>query len=232
MVAQRTDTVADLKAVIAKTSSSAPQPDLQRLLLKGKALTDAKLLKEYDIDDGATVHLLLKPNAPAVAVDTPQPSTSTSHARTPSLTITTAIATDAGSTASVPVTDADIDVPPLGPQPQVSSAAFHNTIADTSFWQKMHALCITEFAIQDDADSAWDVFLLSMKGRLSAGEAAKIRDVVGIKGAALLCTLTTNSLTLLCVIQGWAAVRCRMSTSLFRNRIDKQALHTEHLHLT
>ena len=82
----------------------------------------------------------------------------------------------------VPLTDNDIDVPPLGPQPQVSSAAYHNTISDPSFWQKVHAICVTEFILEDDADSAWETFLLSMKSKLSAGEAAKIRDVVGVRG--------------------------------------------------
>jgi hypothetical protein len=64
----------------------------------------------------------------------------------------------------------------------VTSAAFHKTISDPTFWQRIHALCIGEFAFEDDADECWEGFLLSMKGRLSAGEAAKIRDVVGVNG--------------------------------------------------
>lgn len=82
----------------------------------------------------------------------------------------------------MPLSSIDIDAPPLGPQPQVSSAEFHRSVSDPRFWQKIHALCIDEFTYQDDADSVWESFLMAMKGRLSAGEAAKIRDVVGVNG--------------------------------------------------
>lgn len=102
------------------------------------------------------------------------------HARVPSLTITTDadLARPDSPGSPLLVTDA----PPLGPQARVSSAAFHQTVSDPQFWQRLHQLCLGEFAYEDDADQAWEGFLLSMKGRLSAGEAAKIRDVVGVRG--------------------------------------------------
>ncbi|WRT65417.1 uncharacterized protein IL334_002360 [Kwoniella shivajii] len=195
ITATLTDTVSDLKSLISKSSSTAPAADSQRLLLKGKALTDTKLLKEYDIADGATLHLMVKApssSAPSPA-PTPAPSGLTSDEATfpppssispapPALTITTSI--DAASTAgtSMPLTNLDTGAPPLGPQPQVSSASFHDTISNPQFWQKIHALCISEFPLEDEADAAWETFLVAMKGRLSAGEAAKIRDVVGVTG--------------------------------------------------
>ena len=185
VTAQLTDTVADLKALVAKSSNSAPPQDTQRLLLKGKALTDTKILREYDIESGSVIHLLLKP-ALAAAPQSPIPSPTPSHASPsdapPSLTITTSIDTDSKPGTAMALNLTDVSAPPRGPQPQVSSAAFHNTIADPQFWQKIHALCVSEFGYEDDADSAWESFLVSMKGRLSAGEAAKIRDVVGVKG--------------------------------------------------
>ncbi|KDR80208.1 hypothetical protein GALMADRAFT_116836 [Galerina marginata CBS 339.88] len=55
-----TDTVASIKAQLA-SQPSAPPADVQRLLLKGKALADAKLLKEYNIKEGDTINLMLKP---------------------------------------------------------------------------------------------------------------------------------------------------------------------------
>lgn len=64
----------------------------------------------------------------------------------------------------------------------MSSAAFHQTISDPKLWQQLQEVCASNFAYEDDADAAWEIFLTSMKGRLSAGEAAKIRDVVGIRG--------------------------------------------------
>ncbi|KIM46754.1 hypothetical protein M413DRAFT_63970 [Hebeloma cylindrosporum] len=55
-----TDTISVIKAQLA-AQPSAPPADVQRLLLKGKALADGKLLKEYNIKDGDTVNLMVKP---------------------------------------------------------------------------------------------------------------------------------------------------------------------------
>ncbi|WVR04082.1 hypothetical protein IAU60_001081 [Kwoniella sp. DSM 27419] len=205
--AQLTDSVSDLKAQIAKSTDSAPSADSQRLLLKGKALTDSKLLKEYDIADGAILHLMIKAPASAAAASTSSssaptpanPGLSTSEATfphppggssaapastpaPPALTITTSVDSDSAAGTQRPLTVTDASAPPLGPQAQVSSATYHTTIADPQFWQKIHALCVSEFAYEEEADSAWETFLTAMKGKLSAGEAAKIRDVVGVSG--------------------------------------------------
>lgn len=73
---QPTDAISAIKAQLA-AQPSAPPADAQRLLLKGKALADAKLLKEYTIKDGDTVNLMLKPGhdwdptAPTPRTDTP-----------------------------------------------------------------------------------------------------------------------------------------------------------------
>ncbi|KAG7098293.1 hypothetical protein E1B28_000256 [Marasmius oreades] len=62
-----TDTIASIKSQLFESSSSlssslhAPPPDTQRLLLKGKALADNKLLKEYPIKAGDVVNLMVKP---------------------------------------------------------------------------------------------------------------------------------------------------------------------------
>ncbi|KAK6906913.1 hypothetical protein I203_100902 [Kwoniella mangroviensis CBS 8507] len=183
ITANLTDTVTDLKSQIAKSAASAPSADSQRLLLKGKALTDTKLLKEYDIKDGAILHLMVK--VATTKELTSDEATFTAPSSTspapPALTITTSIDGIEPGT-SMPLTNIDSAAPPLGPQPQVSSASFHQTIADPQFWQKIHALCVSEFPLEDEADAAWETFLVSMKGKLSAGEAAKIRDVVGVTG--------------------------------------------------
>ena len=60
LAVQSSDTIADIKSYLA-SQSGAPPVDVQRLLLKGKALADAKLLKEYNIKDGDTVNLMVKP---------------------------------------------------------------------------------------------------------------------------------------------------------------------------
>jgi ubiquitin-like protein 4 len=56
------DPISAIKTQIA-AQPRAPPADTQRLLLKGKALADAKLLKEYSVQDGDTINLMLKPGA-------------------------------------------------------------------------------------------------------------------------------------------------------------------------
>jgi len=113
---QSTDTISDIKTQLA-SQPRAPPADVQRLLLKGKALADTKLLKEYSIKDGDTVNLVVKPGfgwdpsssnptspptlAPSAAMQAPSqkfPSASTDdipklstgghrHGRTPSIVL-------------------------------------------------------------------------------------------------------------------------------------------------
>ena len=55
-----TDTISAIKGQLA-SELSAPPAEAQRLLFKGKALADGKLLKEYsNIKDGDTVNLMVK----------------------------------------------------------------------------------------------------------------------------------------------------------------------------
>jgi len=80
LAVQSSDTIADIKSHLA-SQPGAPPVDVQRLLLKGKALADAKLLKEYNIKDGDTVNLMVKPGydwnqapkLPTVEIPVPEP---------------------------------------------------------------------------------------------------------------------------------------------------------------
>ncbi|KZT37469.1 ubiquitin-domain-containing protein [Sistotremastrum suecicum HHB10207 ss-3] len=66
-----TDTILAIKHLLA-AKPGAPAPEGQRLLHKGKALADSKLLKEYPIADGDTVNLMIKPGfEPPVSSSTP-----------------------------------------------------------------------------------------------------------------------------------------------------------------
>ncbi|KAJ9103952.1 hypothetical protein QFC21_002415 [Naganishia friedmannii] len=196
-----TDSVADLKQLVSSSTSSAPPASAQRLLLKGKALADAKLLKEYDIQDGAVVHVILKPGwekereqqIPGGDPTPPKEGTSIpvepipTPGSVPVLTISDADPTTDNTTSAhtLPpraVTAADISNPPLGPGPVNTSAPFHATLARPEFWEKVHGLCRAEFEDARDADGCWKAFLDGIKGRLSAGEIAKIIDVVGVTG--------------------------------------------------
>jgi hypothetical protein len=189
-----TDSVADLKALVA-AQAGAPAADAQRLLLKGKALADSKLLKEYGLADGAVINLMVKPGAAASAVPATPPaatlaspvpvhagagglsvSASSSAPRSPTLTITTPV--EGALPTEVPG-GLNFDDAPVSP---VATKAFHDTAANPAFWSKLHTLLHSEFAHGSDADTVFDSFLVSMRGRLTASESAKIRDVVGVAG--------------------------------------------------
>lgn len=75
-----TDSVASIKTQLA-TEHVAPPADAQRLVFKGKALADGKLLKEYNLSDGDTINLMIKPgvNWDPAAQTTSSPGIQTSH---------------------------------------------------------------------------------------------------------------------------------------------------------
>lgn len=174
------ESVADLKRAIA--AAGGPEADSQRLLIKGKALADNKLLMEYELADGAVINLIAKAAAPVAAAPAPSqvptpPVTRKSGekaAAPPSLTITT-------DAPGAEATDMRYDLTPEPPSP-VSGASFHNTLSSPLFWQKIHALCQEEFSNEAEADTVVDTFLVSVKSRISASEAALIRDTVGVAG--------------------------------------------------
>jgi len=179
-----TDSVSQLKSLVSSSTESAPPASAQRLLVKGKALADHKLLQEYGLTDGATVHLVLKAGwekevASTAAEEAPLRASSPG---VPALTISV-IDDDRPSTPSErPITAADISVPPLGPQPQITSEHYHTVLADPEFWVKIYDLCKSSFTSVDDADGCWQTFLEGHMAHLSAGEIAKIKDVVGVTG--------------------------------------------------
>jgi len=92
---QPTDTISSIKSQLA-SQPFAPPADAQRLLLKGKALVDGKLLKEYNVKDGDTVNLMVKPGfnwdpskpTPAtVSSPSPVPPISIESLKKPSVTL-------------------------------------------------------------------------------------------------------------------------------------------------
>ncbi|KAH6917933.1 ubiquitin family protein [Coprinopsis sp. MPI-PUGE-AT-0042] len=72
-----TDSVLSIKTALhEQNSDTLPSAEHQRILLKGKALADQKLLKEYNVKDGDTLNLVFKPvpaAPPAAPVIAPQP---------------------------------------------------------------------------------------------------------------------------------------------------------------
>jgi len=207
---QPTDPVSDIKAQLA-SEPGAPPVDTQRLLLKGKALADNKLLQEYTIKDGDTVTLMVKPGfdwdpskmstslAP-VTVPTPQkaggesitllpeqPSrTRGGHGRTPSIVLSPSpsLSPSPGEKLiDIPLVLDTSNIPELS-QSGASNTPYHTTIAQPAFWEHLYTFLKSEFPNGSDAEQAWEDFFCASKSSLSVSEIAKIRDRVGVTGMA------------------------------------------------
>lgn len=160
-----TDTIAAIKQHLIATNPNAPAPDVQRLLLKGKALADNKLLKEYTVKDGDTINLMVKPgvewnpSAPsAPSIQTPQPSSlpissSTgslsgsvsggkkhSHQRIPSVVLSPSPSNDelnADTKTKDVLLTLDTDNLGSGGVPKETLGSYHLTISSPAFWERM-----------------------------------------------------------------------------------------------
>ncbi|KAL1948863.1 hypothetical protein VTO73DRAFT_10669 [Trametes versicolor] len=204
---QPTDTIAQIKAQLAAVPG-APPVDAQRLLLKGKALADAKLLREYAVKDGDTVNLMVKPGfdwdpskvpapAPAAAPAPPSagsesitllpsPETRTRHGRTPSIVLSPSPSLTASPgevLVDIPLV-LDASTIPASPSSVVADTPYHTILSTPAFWEHLHKFLSTEFPNPSDASTAWEDFFCASKGNLSVSEIAKIRDAVGVIGMA------------------------------------------------
>ena len=156
LAVQSSDTIADIKSYLA-SQSGAPPVDVQRLLVKGKALADAKLLKEYNIRDGDTVNLMVKPgydwNQPAerpkleIPAPEPEPPSVTlepeatgpgRHRRVPSVILSpspnTLTPLREGTPIDVALSLDDGDILPPAPAPLTP---YQNVISSPNFWSDL-----------------------------------------------------------------------------------------------
>lgn len=160
---QPTDTISAIKSQLAALPS-APPADAQRLLLKGKALADGKLLKEYSIKDGDTLNLVIKPGAnwdptapPSTTTTTdasmatqskgfgsgtldPNPKTSAKgkHGRIPSVVLSPSPTPGSPNAQEkdILLTAENDPVPDIPLSPDATST-YHQTISKPEFWQKL-----------------------------------------------------------------------------------------------
>ncbi|KAF8205385.1 hypothetical protein K438DRAFT_1715773 [Mycena galopus ATCC 62051] len=203
-----TDSILALKQRLA-AEPNGPPVAAQRLLLKGKALADAKLVKEYPLADGDTVNLVLKTTpAPtsditmADATQNPNPSLTVGgpndlpvvspaqaaahprrHQRIPSVVLSPSPSAESPS-ASVTDITLTLDTDPDAGLPSEELSAYHVALADPEFWKKLLAFLNSSFGSPADASRAWEDFLRASKGTLTASEVARIRDTVGVSGMA------------------------------------------------
>ncbi|KAH9940328.1 ubiquitin-domain-containing protein [Amylocystis lapponica] len=202
---QPTDTISDIKAQLA-TEPGAPPADAQRLLLKGKALADGKLLQEYNVKDGDTVNLMVKPGFewdPTKVSPPAQPTPSrggdnitllpeptqkarSGHGRIPSVVLSPSPSLSPSPGEKI------MDIPlvldtssiPASPAAATPNTSYHATLAQPVFWEHLYTFLSSEFAHAGDAGTAWEDFFCASKGSLSVNEIAKIRDSVGVIGMA------------------------------------------------
>ncbi|THH06023.1 hypothetical protein EW145_g4366 [Phellinidium pouzarii] len=200
-----TDAISSIKSLLA-AQPRAPPADAQRLLLRGKALADGKLLREYPAKDGDTVNLMLKPGfewdwntttspLPASSelkadagkdkLNPESGSTRTGrHVRIPSVVLSPSPSSTSLPLSEVPLPIAlTLDTSNIPSGNEASSLdAYHKKISSPDFWARLYGFLKSEFSSSGDADDAFEAFLVGIKGDLSPSDIAKIRDTVGIVG--------------------------------------------------
>lgn len=153
--------ISDIKSQLA-TVPGAPPADVQRLLLKGKALADGKLLKEYNVKDGDVVNLMVKPGfewdpskivaqAPPTLQTTTttienitlipeQPRSRSGHGRIPSVVLSPSPSLNPlpdEKLSDIPLTlDTSVIPPSIGAP---VNALYHGTISQPAFWDHLYA---------------------------------------------------------------------------------------------
>jgi UV excision repair protein RAD23 len=148
------DSIATIKEQLA-TQPGAPPGEAQRLLLKGKALADGKLLKEYSVRDGDVINLMLKPgfewnwdekaSTAKQATETTtivQPSaTRSGHGRIPSVVLC-----PSPSTTPQPLQEPTTPIPLTLDTTLISSTsdqmdkdAYQQKIESPEFWDRLYA---------------------------------------------------------------------------------------------
>ncbi|KIJ11193.1 hypothetical protein PAXINDRAFT_119088 [Paxillus involutus ATCC 200175] len=208
LAVQSTDTISDIKSQLAFLPR-APPADAQRLLLKGKALIDTKLLKEYNVKDGDTINLMVKPGfdwdptktlfptsssedgmKPSLALTSETPPKLTAghrHTRTPSIVLSPSPSVLSLEPEGKPqdiTLSLDTSAIPTASLSPASRSTYQSSIAKPDFWRQLLEFLRKELSNDNDALIAFEDFLCASKGRLTASEIAKIRDHVGIVGMA------------------------------------------------
>ncbi|KAF8962562.1 hypothetical protein BDZ97DRAFT_2021663 [Flammula alnicola] len=184
LLVEPTDTIAAIKAQLA-AQPTAPPADVQRLLLKGKALADGKLLKEYTIKAGDTVNLMVKPGHHWDPTATTTTATA-DHQRIPSVVLSPSPSSDSpGSVEKDIMLTLDAGVLPSPVTQPETMSTYHEVVANPEFWERLHAF-LKCARIQDRCRYLSGIrdFLRAAKGSLTASEIAKIRDTVGVVGMA------------------------------------------------
>jgi hypothetical protein len=160
---QPTDPISSIKSQLA-SKPGAPPASTQRLLLRGKALADGKLLKEYDVKEGDTINLMVKPgydwdptrtkelvldssgDVSPVPAETPplgassdlKPVTQTRQSRAPSIVLSPSPSSRNSPLLETKPLDIDITHDSTASSTR-SQSTYHVRIANPVFWERMYS---------------------------------------------------------------------------------------------
>ncbi|GAA5980214.1 hypothetical protein JCM5350_000873 [Sporobolomyces pararoseus] len=190
--ASPTSTIHSLKQQLADAhgSKGAPQAEGQRWILKGKSMGDQKLLKEFNVQDGAVINLMVtKTVATKSSSDDPEEATAQA---VPSLTLSepsnTTSSSSNDSTTTTSTTKPSISLDNLPPSSHSSasahsSAAYRERIQQPELWEEIRSVLEKKFEGIENKDAecqqAWEAMLGGCQEWIDPGKKALIREKVG-----------------------------------------------------
>ncbi|KAH9823156.1 hypothetical protein DFH28DRAFT_350538 [Melampsora americana] len=207
-----TSTILELKQALIKSNSTAPSLDSQRWLYKGKALSDNKLLKEYDqIKANETIHLMIKPTSSTLTASNP---TESEDPTTPKANVLSSSTSDVSQRSpnppvpmNIPKITMENDGGQMGEIPIIArsrsgsintssshsphlgiSESFRSVVMKDEFWVDLKEFLTQQFGPygsgESNARQMWEHWFIASKEWLSASEIARIREATGISGMA------------------------------------------------
>ncbi|GAA5851727.1 hypothetical protein JCM9279_004385 [Rhodotorula babjevae] len=188
LAARPTATVADLKKQLAAAEKDAPAPEQQRWILKGKAMGDGKLLREFEVQDGAVVNLMIT-KAPAAAPPSSSTSTAAASPSSPGVPALTLSEPSTSSSSNPPQVSLakDLDALPLStsstspahPEHAGLSPAFLSTVASPALWQSVRSTIEGHFEGDKEAQRVWEAMFDGAQEWIRPNDKALIRERVG-----------------------------------------------------
>ncbi|GAA5899187.1 hypothetical protein JCM6882_009278 [Rhodosporidiobolus microsporus] len=184
--ARPTSTIADLKAQLSSAEAAAPPPEAQRWILKGKSMGDSKLLKEFPVEEGSTINLMVtKTASPA-----PPPATASADAdpsdapAVPALTLSEP-STSAAPPSEVPM-EADLDALPLSTSASTEPAShaglseqFLASVSSPELWEEVRGVVEKRFETGAEAQKVWEAMFGGAREWISPNQKALVRERVG-----------------------------------------------------
>ncbi|GAA5964680.1 hypothetical protein JCM21900_000329 [Sporobolomyces salmonicolor] len=183
-----TATISSLKAQLSAADETAPPPEAQRWILKGKAMGDSKLLKEFAIQDGTVINLMVTKTGPATPSTSSPSAADPADAPAPSNSAVPALTLSMPSSSSNPPQlslKTDLDSLPLAtstsadnPSVTGSSEAFLASVSSPELWQDVRDVVEKRFPNGGEAQKAWEAMFSGCQQWISPNQKALIRERV------------------------------------------------------